>query len=145
MASFLLTDVRIFDGENTIDNGCVLVKDGKISRVSSSSIQHDGVTYSRPGHTVLPGLIDAHNHADKGNPVALPQALRFGVTTLCDLHNEWYNIEKLQRQIEGGDCADLKYCSFAATVRNGWPEAIVLMLHKDEEVLQILLHVQGHR
>ena len=134
MASFLLKDVRIFDGENTIDNGFVLVEDGKITKISSSAIQYDGTTFSRPGDTVFPGLIDTHNHADKANPRALPQALRFGVTTLCDLHNEWYNIETLLKQREGGDCADLKYASFAATVDMGWPMPIVLALDKSEEV-----------
>jgi alpha-D-ribose 1-methylphosphonate 5-triphosphate diphosphatase PhnM len=73
MSSFLLKDVRIFDGEKTIDNGSVLVKDGKISKVSSSPIDYGGTTYSRPGHTLLPGLIDVHIHADGGNDVALPQ------------------------------------------------------------------------
>lgn len=116
MSSFLIKDVRIFDGNNTIDQGSVLVKDGKIAQVSPSPIPFDGPTFSRPGHTVLPGLIDAHIHANGGSPVALPQSLRFGVTTVCDMHNEYYNIEKLRRQIEGGDCADLKTTSFAATM-----------------------------
>ena len=136
MASFLLKDVRIFDGEDTIDNGSVLVEDGKISQVSSSPIQYDGRTYSRPGHTVLPGLIDVHIHANGGNTVALPQSLRFGVTTVCDMHNEWYNIQKLQKQIEGGDCADLKTTSFAATIDMGWPMPVVLAHDKSEEVSQ---------
>ncbi len=85
MASFLLKDVRIFDGENTIDNGSVLVENGKISKVSSSEIQFDGQVFAKPGHTLLPGLIDVHIHADQANPAALPQSLRFGVTTVCDM------------------------------------------------------------
>jgi imidazolonepropionase-like amidohydrolase len=85
MASFVLKDVRIFDGENTIEKGFVLVESGKISKVSSSNIQFDGQSFSKPGHTVLPGLIDVHIHADKANPAALPQSLRFGVTTVCDM------------------------------------------------------------
>lgn len=85
MASFLLTDVRVFDGESTIENGSVLVSDGKISQVSSHAIAFEGTVISRPGHTVLPGLIDVHNHCNNGNEVALPQALRFGVTTVFDM------------------------------------------------------------
>ena len=139
MASFLLKDVRIFDGEDTIDNGSVLVQNGKISKVSSSSIDYDGKVFSRPGHTVLPGIIDVHNHVDKGNAIALPQALRFGVTTVCDLHNEWHNIEKLKKQIEGGDCANLKYASFSATVDMGWPMPVVLAHDKSEEVISFSL------
>ncbi|KAK3672065.1 hypothetical protein LTR78_008035 [Recurvomyces mirabilis] len=134
MASFLITDVRIFDGENTIENGSVLVEHGKIAKVSRSKINHSGKTISKPGHTVLPGLIDVHIHADGGNPVALPQSLRFGVTTVCDMHNEDFNIAKLRKQIEGGDCADLKTTSFAATIDMGWPMPVVLMHHDTPEV-----------
>lgn len=85
MASFLLTDVRIFDGETTIEKGSVLVEAGKISQVLSSAIQFEGTVISRPGHTILPGLIDVHNHCSNGNEVALPQALCFGVTTVFDM------------------------------------------------------------
>lgn len=135
MASFLLKDVRIFDGENTTESGNVLVEDGKISQVSTTAIIFDGTTYSKPDHTVLPGLIDVHVHCDGANDVALPQSLRFGVTTVCDMHNEWDNIQTLRKQIEGGDCADLKTTSFAATIDNGWPMPIVLAHHSDEKVI----------
>ena len=134
MASFLLTDVRIFDGENTIPSGSVLVENGKISRVSTSAIDYQGTKYSRPGHTLIPGLIDTHVHCDQANDVALPQSLRFGVTTVCDMHNTWPYILKLREQRRGGDCADLKTTSFAATIENGWPAPIVLAHHSDEEV-----------
>ena len=152
MASFLLKDVRIFDGEQSIEKGSVLVEDGKISKVSSSPIDFEGTVYSKPGHTVIPGLIDTHIHADGGNTIALPQSLRFGCTTVCDMHNEWENIEKLKAQIKGGDCADLKYTSFAATVDMGWPMAIVLALNKNEEVRGVcrphwsfmLIHTRRH-
>lgn len=132
--SFLLTDIRIFDGEQVIPNGSVLVENGKISKISSSRIEYPGATYSKKGHTLLPGLIDVHVHCDGANDVALPQSLRFGVTTVCDMHNEWPNIQTLRKQREGGDCADLKTTSFAATIENGWPAPIVLMHRSDEQV-----------
>lgn len=134
MSSFLLKDVRIFDGENTIDKGSVLVENGKISKVSLSTIDFNGTAYSKPGYTVLPGIIDCHIHADGGNEDALPQSLRFGVTTVCDMHNEWPNILKLRKQMEGGDCADLKTTSFAATIDMGWPMPVVLAHNKSQEV-----------
>jgi imidazolonepropionase-like amidohydrolase len=135
MSSFLLKDVRIFDGENTIDNGSVLVENGKISKVSTSPISFDGTTYSKPGHTLLPGLIDTHVHANGADPVALPQALRFGVTTVCDMMNETFNIEKLRKQIkQEGHCADIKTTTYAATVDMGWPMFVVLASHDTPEV-----------
>jgi cytosine/adenosine deaminase-related metal-dependent hydrolase len=140
MSSFLLTNVRIFDGESSIERGYVLVREGRIAEVSTEKIKYDGLVYDKPGHTLLPGLIDGHIHADSGNVVALPQSLRFGVTTVCDMHNEWNNIEKLRRQIKDGDCADLKTTSFAATIEGGWPAAIVLMSHDTPEVSIAKLH-----
>jgi dihydroorotase-like cyclic amidohydrolase len=128
MASFLLKNVRIFDGDKTIDKGCVLVEGGKISKVSETAPNYSGTTYSKPGHTLIPGLIDTHVHCDGANEVALPQSLRFGVTTVCDMHNEFNNILKLREQIKGGECADLKTTSFAATIDNGWPMPVVFIL-----------------
>ncbi|KAF2725895.1 hypothetical protein K431DRAFT_54689 [Polychaeton citri CBS 116435] len=142
MASFLIKDVRIFDGQQTVsDSGSVLVQDGKISKVSSSTIDApSGIqAISKPGHTLLPGLIDAHIHANSGNTVALPQCLRFGVTTACDMHNEPYNIEKLRKQIrDEGDavCADIKTTGFAATIEMGWPIPVVLAHDKRPETLE---------
>jgi len=77
-SSFVIRDVRIFTGDETIDNGYVLVEGGKIKSVGTSAPSHIGAgvkTISKPGHTVLPGFIDAHNHADGGDPKALPQGI----------------------------------------------------------------------
>lgn len=129
MASFVIKDVRIFDGKNTIENGAVLVEDGKIKQVSSDTIQFSGTTIARLGHTLLPGFIDCHIHADSGNRTALPQSLSFGVTTVCDMHNEYFNVVKLRKQIEDDPygCADLKEASNAATVDMGWPIPVILV------------------
>lgn len=117
MTSFLIKDVKIFDGKYIIEEGSVLVEDGRIKQVSAELISFAGTTISKPGHTLLPGLIDCHIHADSGNPTALPQSLRFGVTTVCDMHNEYFNVVKLRKQLEEEpDCADLKEASYAATV-----------------------------
>lgn len=137
MASFLIKDVRIFTGTTTIENGSVLVENGSISQVSSSPPgSYSGTTFSKPGHTLLPGLIDAHVHLDGGNDVALPQALRFGSTTVCDMHNEPHNIRTLLKQLkQQGDavCADFKTTQFSATIDGGWPMAVVTAFDKSEE------------
>jgi imidazolonepropionase-like amidohydrolase len=140
MASLLIKDIRIFDGDKTIDSGSVLVEKGKIAKVSKDNIDFDGTTISRPGHTLLPGFIDAHIHADGASPVALPQSLRFGVTTACDMGNEDYSIVKLRKQLEGGDCADLKTTSFPATIDMGWPMPVILAFHDTPEVRAELDH-----
>jgi len=146
MASLLIRDVRIFTGEEEIPNGSVLISGGKIHQVSETQLDAPNSTtkvISKPGHTLLPGLIDAHVHVDKANPVALPQSLRFGVTTVCDMQNEPPNIAKLRTQAKGvANAADLKCCSLAATIKGGWPEAVVTAHDKSAEVQFLLTRVR---
>ena len=59
-------------------------------------------------------------------------------------HNEWPNIQKLRKQQAGGDCADLKTTSFAATIDGGWPAAIVLALHDTPEVCLVAEEQPGN-
>ncbi|KAE9966515.1 hypothetical protein BLS_006952 [Venturia inaequalis] len=141
MTSFIIRDVRLFDGHNEIENGYVLVDFGKIISLaagppsSSSNIK----TISKPGHTLLPGLIDAHNHLHGGNVDALKQALRFGVTTIMDLHNEVDSFLKIKKAVaEEGfkrQGADFKCAGIAATIENGWPVPVVLAHNKSLETL----------
>jgi imidazolonepropionase-like amidohydrolase len=94
--TFTISDVRIFTGKEIIETGYVTVKDGIILDVSPGSppSENTNLVLSRPGHTVIPGLIDAHMHA-QGNDLALTQSLQFGVTTVQDMHNETANVHKM--------------------------------------------------
>ena len=138
-SSFIIKDVHVFTGEEEIKEGYVLVANGKIKSVGSavpSNLGPDIKVISKPGHTVLPGFIDAHNHADAGNANAIRQALRFGVTTFMDMHNEWPNVFKLKNQSreEPAESADFKSCGLAATIENGWPIPVVTALDNSPEV-----------
>ncbi|KAL1610188.1 hypothetical protein SLS60_001853 [Paraconiothyrium brasiliense] len=137
MDSFIIRDVQVFTGEDTISNGFIHVSDGRIKAVGpTSNIPKLSIrTYSKPGHTLLPGLIDCHIHADMGNPVALPQALRFGVTTVCEMQNELINVRKLKMQALEADTASYKTAGQAATIENGWPIPVITAHDKSEETL----------
>ena len=50
MSSFLLTDVRIFDGQNTIDSGSVLVEGGKITQAVDLKLHCDGEDFGVLDH-----------------------------------------------------------------------------------------------
>ena len=82
--SFLVSRVRVFDGERVLENAQVAVDGGVIRAVGRdlTTWRHlpaiDGT-----GATLMPGLIDAHVHVGDGDE--LRQALRFGVTTALDL------------------------------------------------------------
>ncbi|KAK4505194.1 hypothetical protein PRZ48_003157 [Zasmidium cellare] len=107
MDSFLITDIRIFDGEQVLESGSVLVRDGTMAQVSANGpIDFNGPTISKPGHTLIPGLIDAHVHVEPGHESGLAQSLRFGVTTMCDLGNAPFQLKRLRECAEEGDCSD---------------------------------------
>src|SRR5690242_5568219 len=139
MTSFVIRDARVFTGEYTIDEGYVLVEDGRIKAVGPTSnipqLDSSVKVYCKPKHTLLPGLIDCHIHADRADPEALPQALRFGVTTVLDMHNELPNVLKLKKQTQEPDTAAYKTAGQAATIENGWPIPVIVAHDKSPETL----------
>ena len=140
MASFVINDVRVFTGDEVLEPGSVLVEDGIIRYVGKDTPAADLPIIAASNSTLIPGFIDAHIHADKGQVLAIEQSLRFGVTTVLDMHNEPWNVTKLKKiAAERKDVADFKSACFAATVDKGWPEAIVRMHDYSEEVRTIVL------
>ncbi|MFZ6688301.1 CIA30 family protein [Undibacterium sp. SXout11W] len=79
---YLIRNVRVFDGQRSVENRTVLISDGKIinsdfhGTTPISAIEVNGT-----GKTLLPGLIDSHVHAYQD--FDLP--LLFGVTTEIDM------------------------------------------------------------
>ncbi|CAI6088338.1 unnamed protein product [Clonostachys chloroleuca] len=136
LTTFTISDVRIFTGKEVIEIGYVTVKDGIISDVSPGSPPSEitDLVLSRPGHTVIPGLIDAHMHA-QGNDLALTQSLQFGVTTVQDMHNETANVHKMKKiaAAKKDEASDFKAAGVAATIEGGWPMAVVLAIDKSEQ------------
>ena len=135
MASLLIKEARIFTGEHVLESGSVLVEDGIVKYVGNNPPNTDVPIVSGSGSTLIPGLIDAHIHANNGRVLALEQSLRFGVTTVCDMHNEPPNVAKLKKVAkERTDVADFKSACLAATIDQGWPVPIVTLHDKSEEV-----------
>ncbi len=80
--SFVVRDVRVFDGERVIERANVVVRGGRIAGVGNSA-PRDLPVVDGSGQTMIPGLIDAHGHV--GGEASLRDALRFGVTTVLDM------------------------------------------------------------
>jgi dihydroorotase-like cyclic amidohydrolase len=145
--SWLITDVRIFDGEQvTLENGFVVVKDGYIESISPKmplNIPEGCLHMSGIDCTLLPGFIDSHVHV-YNDASFLEKALRFGVTTLLDMHNEpyWFRDMK-QLSISRNDVADVKSACHAATVKDGWPSAIIQLSSDDPEVYEHYYNTNG--
>lgn len=132
MGSLLITDVLLFDGNHFIENAHVLVQEGVIISLGTgpppSSINLKNIpTLSKKGHTLIPGLIDAHVHALGGNVLAIEESIKFGVTTVCDMHSEHHFNTKLQELAASnkGKYADFKCAGLGATIEGGWPAPVV--------------------
>ncbi|WP_171212789.1 amidohydrolase family protein [Ruegeria sp. HKCCA5426] len=111
----LFINVDVFDSENAvvIENANVLVEDNLIAKVSTDPIEPDSaVVIDGQGRTLIPGLIDGHNHIMlPTSPLALAYNLHWtytgalvtreaermlmrGFTTLRDAGGPSYGIAK---------------------------------------------------
>ncbi|EHY59807.1 hypothetical protein HRR83_008345 [Exophiala dermatitidis] len=158
MSPTVIHSTRLFDGYTTHDNATVVLDQntGTITSVSTDSTQNhfpSGATViDGSGHTLLPGLIEAHCHvynlhlppgADESDILQSP--LRCGITTVCDMHsdlgsvNNWRKkiAEELEKAKSGGGTvalSDLKTSLLGATIEGGWPKPIVLAHDPSEEL-----------
>jgi predicted amidohydrolase YtcJ len=137
MSATLIHNVRIFDGHSVLtENGFVYLKDGLIRTVAPGtpppSLRASN-TVDGKGHTILPGLIDAHVHCF-GESSTLALCLKFGVTTILDMFNEPEHFRKLKEMAgQSMDIADLRTSGWAAMVKNGWPRPIVMATTPEEK------------
>ncbi len=105
--SFVVRNVRVFDGNREIERTNVVVRDGRIASVGRGAPRNLPVI-DGAGHTLLPGFIDAHGHF--GRESSLRDAMRFGVTTVLDMlaRIDSARVHKSRRtQMERSDLADL--------------------------------------
>jgi Tol biopolymer transport system component len=91
--SIALTNARIItlDGDRILERGTLLVRDGRIACVGTCSAAHVDRVFNLEGKTLIPGLIDVHDHiSNEPNGVmtlrrpASLLALSYGVTTIVD-------------------------------------------------------------
>ena len=118
--SFVVRNVRVFDGEKLLPAADVSVEDGLVKalgknlKVVAGTKEVDGA-----GGTLLPGLIDSHTHAWAN---ALDQALVFGVTTELDMFSDpKFDADVRKREAAGQNltAADLRSAGTLATVAKG--------------------------
>lgn len=119
--SFVIKDVRIFDGEKMIPRTTVYVEEGRIIRIGRRIRVPAGTgTVEGQGCTLLPGLIDAHVHAFA--EAQLEQALVFGVTTMIDMFTSVDFMQSIKRKQESGESSGMAYLvspGLLATVPGG--------------------------
>jgi len=119
--TFLVRNVRVFDGVRVIEKTSVLVSRGVIQQVGPDLLPpKDAQVVGGEGKTLLPGLIDAHTHINSVND--LRQALAFGVTTELVMFN-WPGLQSqfraLDRKGQTPQMADARFADILATVPGG--------------------------
>ncbi|MDB4913597.1 MAG: amidohydrolase family protein [Gemmatimonadetes bacterium] len=106
--SFVVRNVRVFDGHRAIEGVDVVVKAGRIDMVGHATPQPSLPVVDGAGAALIPGLIEAHGHVEAQRE--LRDALRFGVTTELDMLSriDFTASQKSRRtQMERTDLADL--------------------------------------
>jgi imidazolonepropionase-like amidohydrolase len=115
----ILDNVRVFDGATVGAPTSVVIDDELIGAETT-----DGTRIDCTGHTILPGLIDAHVHLD--SPANLEKAAHWGVTTMLDMGTQSLALIGELRRCVGG--ADIRSAIYPAappgatpTARMGYP------------------------
>ena len=160
MTQTIIHSVLLFDGENVHQNATVTFDSdtGLITSVSTSgsgnSHPTDATVIDGKGHTLLPGLMEAHMHcydlhlpAGMDNSDVLKLPLKCGVTTCCNMHAPAESAHGLQSAAKAEleqarkdgkegrvTMCDLKSSHLGATIDGGWPKPIVLAGHPTDEV-----------
>jgi len=119
--SFVIHDVRVFDGTKVLEHQDVTVTSGKIASITSAAKTAPAGAIDGTGKTLLPGLIDAHAHM-MGMSETLQQALVFGVTTELDMFNVPEANKELRDEMAEGkltDAADFRSAGILATAPGG--------------------------
>jgi imidazolonepropionase-like amidohydrolase len=117
--SFVVRNVRVFDGHRAIERTNVVVRGGQIASVGRAA-PSDLPVVDGSGRTLLPGLIDAHAHVS--SETNLRDAMRFGVTTALDMLTSIERVRGLKprrTRIERTDLADLYTAGSPATSPRG--------------------------
>jgi imidazolonepropionase-like amidohydrolase len=113
--SYVIRDVRVFNGETVAERQTVVISEGRIAAVGATNvaIPSGAQEVAGEGRTLLPGLIDAHVHLPFFNPAdALQQNLAFGVTTTVVM---WAAPPLAAQVKELGDRPDLAAALMAGT------------------------------
>ncbi len=121
--TFVIKNVRIFNGQRILPDKTIVVRDGKIAGIGKKSkIPAGAVMIDGTGCTLLPGLIDSHVHIYQEN--ALKQSLIFGVTTVMDMLTDINFLSEMKKQQAAGvglDRSDFFSAGICVTAPGGHP------------------------
>jgi imidazolonepropionase-like amidohydrolase len=109
----------VFDGERFTDHDSVAVRGGFIAEVGRGLSGAGLEPFDCGGRVLLPGLIDAHTHQSS---YFAASAIRFGVTTLLDMHGQVdRNAVALRDSLDERWRSDIWWADWGVTVPGGHP------------------------
>jgi Tol biopolymer transport system component len=113
-------------GDEVIERGDVLIRDGRIAALGPSGsveIPRDAHRVALRGKTIIPGMIDVHNHLHQYADAFIPQRdwelaanLAYGVTTTLD-PAAWSNIFTIAELVEAGEMTGPRVFSTGPALR----------------------------
>ena len=124
-STFVVRDVRLFDGERVAEHRSVVVRDGVIAQLGDAmlAVPAGAQVVDGKGRTLLPGLIDAHVHLSSDTDDDLRQSLALGVTTDLDMWNGGPRFERIKtlRDADPTNVAAVRTAGTGATAPGGHP------------------------
>ena len=128
-SSYVIRNVRVFDGETVAERQTVVISQGKIAAIGGSTIvvPAGAQEVAGEGRTLLPGLMDAHVHLPIFPATAvvegLQQTLAFGVTTTVVMWGSPSLTSQIKefKAIDSLDMAAVISAGMGATAPGGHP------------------------
>ncbi len=114
--SFVIQNVRLFDGEKVMNKASVLIENGKISKVTNGTIKHATIVDGK-GKTLLPAFTNSHVHV--WSPASLQEAANAGVLNVLDMHAMENFMPMMKQYRKSSSHADYYAAGSAATAPKG--------------------------
>lgn len=116
--SFLIRDVKLFDGEKVREKVDVLIVGGVIEKIGSVKSRNakSATTIDGSNKTIVPGMVNCHVHAFI--PYHLKNAMQAGVFAVLDMHTSVHP-DSLDRYKLVDGYARFYSTGYAATVEGG--------------------------
>ncbi|MGC1472542.1 MAG: amidohydrolase family protein [Psychroserpens sp.] len=115
--TFIIENVRFFNGESVLENASVIIENGHISEVKNEKIDGDFRRIDGKNKTLIPALINAHVHA--WMPDHLKEAASAGVLSVLDMAGFEMYQDVLRNYKDSTGYAKFYAAGYAATVPEG--------------------------